>query len=107
MKRRYYIWLDADHLLRADHALLGMAADALMGVAAEAEYSSDDRLVIHRAVFIGGPALDVYAEDERGQFCTWAAHARRASPWPIATGLSRPPVRRYRIRAVAATEQCA
>src|SRR6185295_12623889 len=36
-KYRYYLWHDADVLLKANHKLFGQLADALAGVAAEAE----------------------------------------------------------------------
>ncbi len=49
VKHRFYVWRDAEVLLRADPALFGQLVDALTGVAAEAEYASDDRLLIHRA----------------------------------------------------------
>ena len=34
--------------------------DTIAGVAAEAEYVSDDLLLIHRSVYIGSSVLDVY-----------------------------------------------
>src|SRR5438105_7972434 len=38
-KFRFYIWHDADALLMRDEPLFGRLADAMMGVAAEAEYA--------------------------------------------------------------------
>jgi hypothetical protein len=54
-KFRFYIWHDADVLLGENEALFGRLVDAMAGVAAEAEYVSDDLLMIHRTVFVGGP----------------------------------------------------
>ena len=71
VKRRYYLWLDADVLLRRDHKLFGRLVDALAGVAAEHEYANEDLLLLQRAIFVGGPSLDMYAEDPRGQFRSW------------------------------------
>lgn len=98
-KRRYYIWRDADALLRKDPVLFGELVDALAGVAAEAEYVSEDLLLIHRTVFVGGPALDIYAENTSGQFARWlsdtASDGSRHEPlWRTITGLSRPPIAR-------------
>lgn len=98
-KRRYYLWREADSLLRRDAALFGELVDALAGVAAEAEYVSEDLLFLHRTVFIGGPALDVYAEAPAGQFCGWlsdrSANGTLHEPlWRTITGLKRPPVAR-------------
>lgn len=103
IKRRYYIWNEADLLLRKDPALFGRAVDAITGVAAEAEYASEDLLLIHRAVFVGGPALDVYAEDPRGQFRSWLreitdqGHAEDRPLWEVVSGLKRPPVLPFHI----------
>lgn len=126
-KLRYYIWHDADVLLRANHRLFGQIVDAISGVAAESEYASDDLLLIHRAVYVGTSILDVYAEDPRGQFCSWLDDGAIAAPdlrvvvpgqagaelvtpdakparsrlvepfWQVVTGLERPPFLRYRI----------
>lgn len=103
-KVRYYVWQDAGVMLRSNHRLFGQLVDAIAGVAAEAEYASEDLLLIHRGVFIGPPALDAYAEDPRGQFQTWACEGRERALWEVVSGLSAPPVLRYRIGAVAPEE---
>lgn len=95
VKHQYYVWRDADVLLKADAALFGRLVDALAGVAAEAEYAAEDRLLIHRVLFVGGPALDVYAEDPRGQFQCWASDGQEEPLWRTVTGLATPPVMRY------------
>jgi hypothetical protein len=97
VKRRFYIWRDADVLLRNDARLFGRLVDALTGVAAEAEYASEDRLLIHRAVFVGGPALDVYAEDGAGQFQRWLAERGERPLWSVISGLASPPVMRLAV----------
>lgn len=97
-KRRYYLWREADVLLRHDAALFGELVDALTGVAAEAEYAGEDMLLIHRAVFIGGPALDLYHEDPRGQFRRWLADSPGQPLWRVISGLRRPPVAVYEIK---------
>lgn len=97
VKRRYYLWTDADLLLRRDHRCFGAVVDALAGVAAESEYASDDLLLLHRAIFVGGPALDVYAEDRRGQFCTWLREEDEEPFWRVVSGVENPPFIRYPI----------
>lgn len=99
-KYRYYIWHDADVLLRADPRLFGQIADTIAGVAAESEYVSDDLLLIHRCVYVGGSILDVYAEDPRGQFHAWHDDGHEEPFWRVVTGIERPPVLRYRIDAL-------
>lgn len=106
IKRRFYVWLEADTLLRRDHQLFGRIVDAIAGIAAEAEYASEDLLLLHRAVFVGSTVLDVYAEDPRGQFRTWWTEEGEGAArpfWDVVTGVERPVFLRYRIEdAVAA-----
>ncbi len=99
IKRRYYIWQDAHVLLRADHRLFGRLVDAIAGVAAEAEYASEDMLLLQRAVFVGTPSLDVYAEDPQGQFRSWWMEEREEPLWRVVSGVEAPPFLRYRIEA--------
>jgi len=94
---RYYVWHDADVLLRRDHRLFGQIVDTLAGVAAESEYANDDLLLLHRAVFVGGPVLDVYASDSRGQFRSWCADDCGEPFWEVVTGVQAPPFVRYAI----------
>jgi hypothetical protein len=99
-KHRYYIWHDADVMFRSNTKLFSQITDAMSGVAAEAEYASDDLLLIHRSVYVGGSILDVYAEDPRGQFQSWLAdedHPDHEPFWRLVTGIERPPFMRYRI----------
>jgi hypothetical protein len=97
-KFRFYVWHDADVLLRADEPLFGRLADAFAGVAAESEYVSDDLLLIHRAVYVGGPLLSEYAENPDGQLQVWYPDAPGQEPfWQLVTGIERPSVIRYQI----------
>ena len=73
VRERYIIWRHADALLSADAGLFGRAVDALLGVAAELEYVTDDLLLVQRVVFTGGPVLAACAEDERGPLRSWLA----------------------------------
>lgn len=99
-KRRFYVWSEAHVLLRHDHKLLGRLVDAIAGVAAEAEYASEDMLLIHRAIFVGAPSLDVYAEEPTGQFRTWLSEKGEVPLWRVVSGLREPPVLRYRIEGL-------
>lgn len=73
VRERYIVWRHADALLSADAGLFGRAVDALLGVAAELEYVTDDLLLVQRVVFTGGPVLAACAEDERGPLRSWLA----------------------------------
>ncbi len=96
-KYRYYVWHDADVLLKRDEKLFARLLDALMGVAAEAEYASDDLLLIHRSVLVGGPLLDVYADNPKGQLQSWYDDGHKDRFWEVVTGIERPPTMRYQI----------
>lgn len=96
-KFRYYLWHDADILLRRDQALFGRLVDAIAGVAAEAEYASDDMLLLHRAVFVGGSALDDYAKDPTSQFRRWFDDGLGEPFWKVVTDLPKPPFRRFNV----------
>ena len=92
LRLRYIVWHDPDELIQNDPKLFGQVADAIAGVAAEAEYASDDLLLITRAVYIGGQVLREYADDESGQLRTWL-HAGSQEPfWRAVSGVEMPPV---------------
>jgi hypothetical protein len=97
VKRHFYIWHDAHVLLNKDHKLFGRLVDAFAGVAAEAEYASEDLLMLHRAVFIGSPALDMYGEDGQGQFRSWHTEKGEVPLWRVVSGLESPPIAVYAI----------
>lgn len=94
---RYYVWNDADVLLKRDHKLFGRIVDALAGVAAEAEYASDELLLVQRAVFVGGPMLDLYSESTKGQFRSWYDDGLGEPFWQMVTGIDAPPILRYQV----------
>jgi hypothetical protein len=100
-KFRYYLWHDADLLLRREPMVFAKLVDAIAGVAAEAEYVSDDLLLIHRAVFIGGPLLADVSKDERGPFRSWLADEFGEPFWRVVTGLENPPFMTYSVDALA------
>jgi hypothetical protein len=96
-RRQYFIWEDADAMLEADVALFGRLVNAFLGVAAEQEHISPDLLVLQRVVFFGGDKLGAYAEDERGQFCSWLIEDDTTEFWEVASCVDRPPVLTYRL----------
>lgn len=96
-KYRYLVWSDPDALIRTDAALFGQLMDAIAGVSAEQEFTSDELLILHRAVLVGGPVLGIYAEDGRGQLRSWLDDGAGEPFWQVVTGLETPPVMTYRI----------
>lgn len=86
IKRRYYLWHDADVLLTSSPASFSVMIDAIAGVAAESEYASDDLLLIQRLVLIGSPDLATCYADEHGPLRSW----RHTSPWAKQTKIAAP-----------------
>jgi hypothetical protein len=99
-RSRYIVWNDADTLLRADRDLFSKLVDAMLGVCAEAEYASEDLLLIQRCVFVGGPALADYAEDATAQFRTWLPDGLGDPFWSLVTGVQAPDVQSMHIDAL-------
>jgi hypothetical protein len=99
VKRRSIIWREAHVLLNEDPALFGRAVDAIAGVAAEHEFCSDDVLLIQRGVFVGRPALEMYAENPRGQFRAWFREEGETALWRVVTGRKSPGVAPWKIGA--------
>ena len=96
-KRQYFLWHDADAMLESDVALFGRIVNALLGVAAEREHISPDRLVIQRTIFLGNDKLGAYAEEEHGQFRTWILAGDTTPFWEVASCLDRPSVLTFRL----------
>lgn len=91
-RRRYIVWHDAEVLAEADSDLFWQVADALMGVAAEQEYASEDLLVITRCLFISTPELA-----EHPAFGQWWKDGGSEPFWQVISGLDRPPAQRVKI----------
>lgn len=100
-KFRYYVWHDADLLLRSDPTVFAKLVDAFAGIAAESEYVSDDLLLIHRSIFVGGPLLADVSQDERGPFRSWLADEFGEPFWRVVTGVEHPPFMTYSIDSLA------
>lgn len=96
-KYRYYIWHDADSLVRANRRLFGRLLDALAGIAAEAEYVSDDMLLLHRTVLVGGRDLRLYAEDPVSQCNLWYDDGQGEPFWQVVTDIQNPAFSLFRI----------
>lgn len=96
-KFRYYLWHDADILLKHNPSLFGRLIDAMAGVAAECEYVTDDVLLIQRSIYVGGGLLDRYADNPRGQFRSWFDDGKGEAFWRVVTGVEAPSTIRYQL----------
>ena len=97
VKRRFIVWSEAHELLRQNSRAFSQLVDAMMGVAAESEFASEDLLLLQRCVFIGRSALDVYAEDPTAQFRAWMSEGTERPLWSVVSGQDAPRVRRLPI----------
>lgn len=97
LKREYFLWHEAEALLETDVELFGALVNAFIGVAAEREHVSVDRLLIQRVVFLGGAKLGAYAEDSNGQFCRWLEEDQGSPFWEVISVVERPAVIAYRV----------
>lgn len=100
-KRRFIIWNDAHVLLKADPRLFGQLVDAIIGTSSESELLGDDLLLLQRAVFVGRASLDLYSEDQRGQFRSWFSEQGEEPLWRLVTGVERPPIESLAVERVA------
>lgn len=103
-KCRFIIWSDAHVMLALSPRSFGRAVDALLGTAAANEMVGDDLLLLQRVVFVGRAALDVYAEDRRGQFASWYSEGAERPLWSVLTGVPRPRVRSERVERLMTPE---
>jgi len=95
-RRRYVVWHDADVMAEAAPDDFWRAADALMGVASEQEFSEEDRLVISRAMFVGGEGLLASPA-----FGAWWSEGEVEPLWQVVSGLATPPVCAVRVEGGA------
>lgn len=87
---RFHVWHDADALFAADPVLFAELIDTLAGVAAEAEYVSDEPLLLQRLVVVGSPALEPVFDDDLGPFQSWLRDGFPDPFWRVVTGVERP-----------------
>lgn len=86
IKYRYFVWRDADVLLRASPEAFAVFVDAVAGVAMESEFDPQAMLLIQRLFLIGGPALERCFHDAHGPLRAW----RPGSPWHSKTHIAAP-----------------
>lgn len=89
---RYVIWHDADASIQSDERLFLDVADALMGVAAEAEYAGERLLMIQRVLLIGGRRLQEMATGADAPLRRWRRDGAGVPFWSVVTGLKTPPL---------------
>ncbi|MBL4699198.1 MAG: hypothetical protein JKX70_10230 [Phycisphaerales bacterium] len=89
-RQRFFIWHDADVLIRNNPDLFGQVAEVIAGVSAELEYAGDGALMIQRCVYIGGPRLAEVARDTDSMLNRWADDGPGVPFWSLVTGEENP-----------------
>lgn len=90
VRQRYFLWHDADVLLRRDPRLFGQLAEVIAGVSAELEFAGDAQLVIQRCVYIGGDRLADEVRDPASMLNRWADDGPGVPFWSLVTGEDHP-----------------
>lgn len=89
---RVFLWHDADVLERARPGVFADLVEAIVGVSAELEFSSDRALFLQRAVFLGPDRLRDSARRPDSPFRAWQDEGGGVPFWSLVSGLDLPPV---------------
>jgi len=85
-RQRYFLWHDADVLIRHNPQLFGEVAEVFAGVSAEMEYAGDEALMIQRSVYMGGNRLANVARDPESLLNRWADDGPGVPFWSLVSG---------------------
>ncbi len=86
VRRRFVVWHEAHVFAKAEPDLFWQTVDVMMGVAAEHEYASEEKLLLTRCIFTGDPSL----LDFRA-FREWWPEGDSQPLWQVVSGLDAPP----------------
>jgi len=89
-RQRYFLWHDADVLIRNNPDLFGQIAELIAGVSAELEFAGDGALMIQRCVYIGGARLAETARNPDSMLNRWADDGPGVPFWSLVTGEESP-----------------
>ncbi len=90
IRQRFFLWHDADVLLRHNPELFGQVAEVIAGVSAELEYTCNGALMIQRCIYIGGHRLAQMARDANSMLNRWADDGPGVPFWSLVTGEESP-----------------
>ncbi|MCA9278149.1 MAG: hypothetical protein H6815_05080 [Phycisphaeraceae bacterium] len=102
-RHRFHIWHDADALYQANPQLFAELVDTITGVSAEAEFVSDEPLLLQRLVVVGSPLLEPVFDNDAGPFHSWLDDEFPEPFWRVVTGVDRPDFVLLSIEALAKT----
>lgn len=89
VRQRYFLWHDADLLMRSDPRLFDQIVEVMAGVSAELEYISDSG-ILQRCVYLGGRSLAERARDPESRFHRWEPDGPGVPFWSLVSGEDRP-----------------
>lgn len=89
-RQRFFLWHDADVLIRNNPELFGQVAEVIAGVSAELEYAGESALLIQRCVYIGGQRLADEARNPDSMLNRWAEDGPGVPFWSLVTGEEAP-----------------
>lgn len=90
IRQRYFLWHDADILLRSDPQLFSQLVEVIAGVSAELEYGGDAGMLIQRCIYVGGRALADHAREPTSRFQSWEQDGPGVPFWSLVSGIDRP-----------------
>lgn len=90
IRQRFFLWHDADVLLRNDPLLFGELVEVIAGVSAELEFAAEGGLLLQRCVYLGGTVLAEHARDPGSRFHSWEPDGPGVPFWSLVSGEDRP-----------------
>jgi len=90
IRQRYFLWHDADVLLRSDPELFSQIVEVIAGVSAELEFAGDEGMLIQRCLYFGGRSLADHAREPTSRFQSWEEDGPGVPFWSLVSGVDRP-----------------
>ncbi len=86
MRQRFFLWHDADVLIRHNPELFNQVAEVIAGVSAEMEFAGDGGLMIQRCIYMGGQRLADMARNPESNLNRWSDDGPGIPFWALVSG---------------------
>ena len=104
IRRRYFLFHDADVIARANPDLFADIVEVFAGVAGELEFAMGESTFLQRSLYLGGQALEAEARSPDSRLHTWSPENTPGIPfWSLVTGLKQPRTTLCSIEALVAS----
>jgi hypothetical protein len=90
VRQRFFLWHDADVLLRQDPVLFGHLVEVMAGVSAELEFGADAGAMLQRCLYLGGRSLAEHARSVESRFHSWEEDGPGVPFWSLVSGEDHP-----------------